>query len=873
MERLRPGHEVDGTYRVDAVLSETDRAHVYVVTHLRFPEVPLVLKVASLARSPDFEQDTTALASLTTPCVARVCDRGRLPDGRLYRVTQRLAGPTLREALDEDPFPDDRAMELLIALAAAAHEAQANALGPCDLSVDNLMFAEGREGRLCLLRALVPNARGPSLEADQAALSTLRHRLERGNTQVGAHEPAAAAWKPPSSLDELRVAMARAGGPRTPMSSSPGASIGSWKIVRRLSETLRATVYDVSGRNGQASVLKVAGPDGDPAAFTKHADLLARVQSRHVVRVVDFGTHEETPYVVMDPLHLPQSLRLQHGGPLAIDAALQTVDELLWGAEAIGKYGGAPSDFSLEHCYQATRDPSPAVLTRAMVQLRTFGVYGRPAGGEHADSWSAAVALYELIAGRLPFPTSKHSLAKAWMGMPIPLASRRADVPPDISDLVQGILTGKRVTTAELRRELTRIRSAPMAMRKSAPPERASVLPHVRGSVPPPDRASSLPQAARGNAPTEPGSGLPPPMTPPLSPFRPPTPSAALRSLAEGTGLPALPFIALEPEGDGRSDADSLLPDRRSIEPPLRPDTARDEPRRDLPATPEWHLGLSESRCPLGSLSVAALSLDGREIVAIGSEAVARYRRGQWMIDPARDTAGRVVSLVPMSHGGYLALTSSGPLLRLEDSGGLAPWGVGLERFTFHGAVEDDRGFTLVGGTSDRKRGVVARLVGETITIVSDGIGTKPLRSATYLADQSLLAVTEDGSILRLEGASVVESIRPCDAALLVTRTIGDEIVAVGVGAWAFRVTLAPLAAYLEAVDTLSALSCVAVDEVYAWAGTTKGRILRRSDRHWRRMNRSFEGDPAVLAIFASPSRVRAVLATGQVVLGQPIRE
>ena len=74
--------------------------------------------------------------------------------------------------------------------------------------------------------------------------------------------------------------------------------------------------------------------------------------------------------VVMEPLHFPQSVRLQHGAPLAIDAAIQTADELLWGAEAVSTQGGAPTDFSLEHCYQATQDPSPAVITHAMIQLR-----------------------------------------------------------------------------------------------------------------------------------------------------------------------------------------------------------------------------------------------------------------------------------------------------------------------------------------------------------------------------------------------------------------------------------------------------------------------------------------------------------------------
>ena len=64
-----------------------------------------------------------------------------------------------------------------------------------------------------------------------------------------------------------------------------------------------------------------------------------------------------------------------------------------------------------------------------MMPLRTVRVYGRPQRGDSADAWSAAVVLYELIAGRLPFPTSKHSLAKAWMGMPVALAHRRRDVP------------------------------------------------------------------------------------------------------------------------------------------------------------------------------------------------------------------------------------------------------------------------------------------------------------------------------------------------------------------------------------------------------------------------------------------------------------
>jgi hypothetical protein len=840
MQRLAVGEVVEEVYRIDSVLSESDRAHVYGVTHARFPEVPLAMKVAAPNRALDFDRDTSALASLTGPCFTRVVDRAKLPDGRYYRVMERLAGPSLRAALASSAFDEDRAMELLVALAAAVHEAQQSSIGPCDLSLDNLVFANGRDGGLCLVRAIVPFASGPDPAADQRALASLCNVLLRGLTRTGAHEPAAHVWKPPSSVEEIREAIATRSGRITPASSSPGTSIGRWEVVRRISETLHATVYEVTS-NRQRGMLKVPGPQADHASFTKQADLLARVQSRNVVRVVDFGTWQGTPFMVMDPLHQTQATRLEHGAPLAIDAALQTVDELLWGAEAISKYGGSPSDFSLEHCYQATREPSPAVLTRAMTALPAFGIYGKPQSPDHADAWSAAVALYELIAARLPFPTSKHSLAKAWMGMPVQLASRRRDVPPDISELVHAVLTGKRVTTADLRREITRIRSAPGTLRKSAPPERISVTPGpIDGAAPTPS-AKASPGPARVFAVTEQAFAAP---------------SAGLRALVENAGpvLPAIPMVVdVPPAHEGM---------RRSIEPPMP------NARHVEIGAPSFELHVTEPHCPLGSLSRAAFSADGAELVAVGQDAVARHRAGRWTVDPARIAPAEILSLVPMQDG-FLALTSSGPLLRLGPSGGFSPWGVALDQYVFRGAVPDGQGFTLVGGTRDKTHGVLARLVGESLTILNDALDVRPLRAATYLSDGALLAAAEDGTIVVLRQSAITESLRPANVTLLAARVVGSDTVVVGAGAWAFRITTKPLTADLEAVDTQSALTCLAFDGTHAWAGSDKGRILRRTDRHWKRMNRSFDGDPEVLALHASKERVTAVLASGQIALGR----
>jgi hypothetical protein len=863
MDRLAPGHVVDATYRVESVLAESDRALVYVVSHVRFPEVPLVMKVAPVARAADFERDTAALANLSSPNIIRLRDHYRLPDGRPYRVVERLAGPTLREALMSSTFNEDRTMEIMVALSAAVHEAQVNNVGPCDLTVDNLMFADGRAGRLCLMRVLVPDAEGADQTADQNALVALRVMLERG-LSPGRRGIITSPWKPPSNIEELRKAMVEARlAPRTPDTSAPGANIQRWEVVRKISETLRATVYEAKSTGGQHGILKIAGPEMDLAFFKKHTELLGKVQSRHVVRALDTGAHEGTPFVVMEPLRLAQNVRLKQGA-LTIDAALQAVDELLWGADAIRREGGAPSDFSLEHCYQGTPEGSPAVLTHGMSQLRTFGVYGRPSETEHADAWSAVVALYELITGRLPFPTTKHSLAKAWMGMAIPLVSRRRDVPLEVSELVGAVLGGKRMTIADIRRELTRIRSTPAANRPATEPpvpDRRDVTPLATSIVPPLPSISPGGRLVRDYA-----------DTPVLGTFH--------NDIV--TAPTALEILSRPAFGGSATTTDKsfVITPRRSIEPPPPAPTALGtesirEGDLGIPGEPgmkEWRLDLAPARCPLTALHAAAFGPDGQEIVAVARDALARFRGGQWTVEPVPPEDGsRVLSLTAMGHRTYLATTSSGPLLRLGETGGFVPWGVALDRYCFYAAIPDGDGFMLVGGTQNRQHGAIATLVGQSLTIVAAALPSKPLRFAARLPDGTVVAVTEGGSILRVRDSVIVESIQSCEVDLLGVRIVGEEIVVVGAGAWAFRVTTSPLRTHLEPVETTSSLRCLTSDGTHAWTGSSKGRILRRSNGQWHRMNRALEGDPAVLALDASNVRMRALMADGQLVVGRPL--
>ena len=796
---LRDGDVVEGNYRVGVRLSATDRAEVYAVSHVRFEGVRLAMKVAANDRAHDFDRDTNALASLTSPCIAHVYDRGKLADGRLFRVVEQLDGPPLREALGTGTFDDARTMTLVVALAALLHEAAASGIGPCDLGVDNLMFANGRDGRLCLLRAIIPQGVGVDVEADRAALAALRVRLQRGTTSD---------WRPPSSMAELRAAVARSGKTTPQHDTSPGERVQRWRVGTLVSETLRASVHEavphaqtISGKVTARCVLKLAGPESDHAEFVRHARMLAQVTSKHVVRVHDVGTHQDVPYYVMDALHQTLAARTA-SGPLPVDVALQTTDELLWGALAIDGANGAPSDFSLDHAWQATPSSSPAALTHALAPLKGFRLYGGPPSSEHADAWSAAVTLYELIAGRLPFPTSKHSLAKAWLGVPVPLTARRREVPVAISDLVHAVLTGMKISTADLRRELTRIRSTTATMGSSFPP--------------PLERTSRSPSL------------------PPLPPLRAPTPV-----------LDASLYPSIAPRASIAPSVPTALVD-------MRP----------------WRFLSAPARCPIGYVHCA--SFRENELAAVGPGAVARYRMGQWTVDPARDLG--VLAIVPFAESGFLALSARGALLRLDGPGGFRPWGPPLDRFVLWCAAPDGDGVLLAGGTADGRAGVVARLVGESVTVLADHLELPPIRALAPAGGGTFVGACERGTIVQLRGGIVLEQKRLCDANLLAVDVVAatSEIFIVGQGAWAFRCALGPIRTHAEPVDTTSSLGCLAHDGATVWVGSERGRILRRHQGHWRRMNASEHGEAAVLALEVSADRVRALLADGQLLVGQP---
>jgi serine/threonine-protein kinase len=207
------------------------------------------------------------------------------------------------------------------------------------------------------------------------------------------------------------------------------------------------------------------------ARFLREARAAVQIQSEHVARVSDVGTLDNgAPYMVMEFLNgsdLGQVLAAR-GSPFAIDEA---VGYLLQACEAIAEAHA----LGIVH-----RDLKPAnlFLTRradgsALVKVLDFGiskvmaghgadtsitatatVMGSPAYmspeqvrssknvDTRTDIWSLGMILYEFLAGGPAFvaDTTSGLLAQIVADPPMPLSSKRPDVPPRLESVVMHCL-------------------------------------------------------------------------------------------------------------------------------------------------------------------------------------------------------------------------------------------------------------------------------------------------------------------------------------------------------------------------------------------------------------------------------------------------
>jgi eukaryotic-like serine/threonine-protein kinase len=152
--RLTPGETLDGKYEILEKIGEGGMGQVYKARHVHLDEIRIikVTKPDALGEGPDprrFQEEARMATLVRHPNVAALYDFSRLPDGSYYMVWEFIDGVTLEEWMRRHrPLPLSQALSVARQVLAGLAEIHAQGIVHRDLSPDNILVRENREGRL-----------------------------------------------------------------------------------------------------------------------------------------------------------------------------------------------------------------------------------------------------------------------------------------------------------------------------------------------------------------------------------------------------------------------------------------------------------------------------------------------------------------------------------------------------------------------------------------------------------------------------------------------------------------------------------------------------------------------------------------------------
>ena len=199
-------------------------------------------------------------------------------------------------------------------------------------------------------------------------------------------------------------------------------SIGRYRLRRLLGEGALGLVYEAVGEDGAAVAVKVLRPerakDADARArFLREARLAARIESRHVVPVLEVAES----YLVL-PYYPRGSLArlLREDGTVSLDRTVRLAAQLGRGLDALHEHGilhrdvkpsnvllaeddaAALADFGLARASDSTRITHDGQLVGTPHYLAPELIEGAEAT-RASDLYALGCLLYECVAGEPPF--------------------------------------------------------------------------------------------------------------------------------------------------------------------------------------------------------------------------------------------------------------------------------------------------------------------------------------------------------------------------------------------------------------------------------------------------------------------------------------
>jgi TolB-like protein/tetratricopeptide (TPR) repeat protein len=203
----------------------------------------------------------------------------------------------------------------------------------------------------------------------------------------------------------------------------PGRQVNRFEILREIGSGGFGVVFEARDTGlGRHVALKLLRPGSRVVASARHesiqreAEAVALLAHPSIVTLYDFGTCDAGPYLVMELLHGESLQRRLRRQPFPLGEALRISVELAQALDHAHGAGILHRDLKPGNLFM-TRDGGVKVLDFGLALV--FGASGRLAGGTPAymspeqwrdgpqdgrtDVWSAAVILYQLLTGELPF--------------------------------------------------------------------------------------------------------------------------------------------------------------------------------------------------------------------------------------------------------------------------------------------------------------------------------------------------------------------------------------------------------------------------------------------------------------------------------------
>lgn len=238
----------------------------------------------------------------------------------------------------------------------------------------------------------------------------------------------------------------------------PGAVVGRFELLRELGRGGFGVVFAARDRElGRLVAFKAlrrssrARPDAIEKPLREEAEAAARLNHPNVVTLHDYGLHEGTPYLILELLEGETLHERLKRGALGPDEAIGIAADMARGLVHAHAQGVLHRDLK----------PANVILTaQGGTKILDFGLArlvdraglsgGTPAymapeqlrggpGDARTDVFSAAVVLFQMLSGELPFPPrdGKSTVLEPGPSPRLPIA----DVPPELAALLASALS------------------------------------------------------------------------------------------------------------------------------------------------------------------------------------------------------------------------------------------------------------------------------------------------------------------------------------------------------------------------------------------------------------------------------------------------